>query len=1018
MKSTHFNIPWFLGVLLVSCALALIGIKRLDIDTDIIKSLPAGEEVISDALTIFANHPIHDQIAIDLAIDGDQPDTLVAGGQFLQDRMAASGLFAETSMAQVGAVIPELSRQIATDLPLLFGEAELASAVAPRLGREAIRARLLGLIDSMAGLEGIGQAAYIGPDPLGLKDLVLARLIELAPTTKVNFSQGQLISSDGRHLLITARPKASGSDTAAARRLADFLAKADRELTERYRDTGAKISLTPVGAYRAALDNEEIIRHDVGLALALSTSGIALLLLLSFPRPLFGLLSLLPSLVGTALALFAYSLFHSTISIMVLGFGGALLSITVDHGIAYLQFLDRPEPTRGVQAARDIRSVGSRMALLTTIGAFLVLSLSDFPVFKELGQFTALGFLFTYLFIHFIFPRIVPSLPAATKRIPPLQIVANQLFKAGKPGAVVAAILAVVLLFFAKPEFRIDLAAMNTVSATTQAADQLFSEVWGNIGSKVYLMTSAPNSAALQQANDRLLTRLNEDRRLGRIESAFIPSLVFPGPEQAEANLAAWQQFWTADRIAQLEDDLTTIGRELGFSSSAFAPFLAQLSPAPTRTASPLPAQYHQLLGITAKAGDQLIQFTTIVPGKKYDAVLFHRDYGPLGEIFDGAYFGQRLAEILFATFTKMLAIIATMVAILVFLQFLNWQLTCITLLPLLFAYICTLGTLKLLGHPLDIPGLMLSVVILGMGVDYAIYTVCGAQRFNAVDHPSHRLVHSTIVLAGASTLIGFGVLCFAEHSLLKSVGITSLCGIGYSLLGSFLLLPPLLKAYFRDNQADQPAAPLNRRILRRYRRLEAYPRMFARGKLAFDPLFKDLPGLLARHPRIRRIIDIGCGYGLPACWCLESLPQVEIIGIDPDPERLRAAAIATGDRARMIVAAAPELPAINEPVDVILLLDMIHYLNPDQLSATLTRCAGLLAPGGLLIARCVVRPVDRPSLSWYFEDYRARLSGATTWYRRPEELTALLVSCGFSGATSEATANSELFWLVGHGLS
>ena len=42
--------------------------------------------------------------------------------------------------------------------------------------------------------------------------------------------------------------------------------------------------------------------------------------------------------------------------------------------------------------------------------------------------------------------------------------------------------------------------------------------------------------------------------------------------------------------------------------------------------------------------------------------------------------------------------------------------------------------------------------------------------------------------------LIGFGVLCFAEHSTLRSVGIISLCGIGYSFLGTILLLPPLLE--------------------------------------------------------------------------------------------------------------------------------------------------------------------------------------------------------------------------------
>ena len=132
--------------------------------------------------------------------------------------------------------------------------------------------------------------------------------------------------------------------------------------------------------------------------------------------------------------------------------------------------------------------------------------------------------------------------------------------------------------------------------------------------------------------------------------------------------------------------------------------------------------------------------------------------------------------------------LLALAVALLLYFQFLSIRLTGLTLLPPLFAFICTLGSLRLLGRPLDIPALMLSIIILGMGVDYAIYMVRGCQWYGSIDHPDHILVRSTVFLAGSSTLIGFGVLCGAEHSLLRSVGIVSLLGIFYSLAGSFLL--------------------------------------------------------------------------------------------------------------------------------------------------------------------------------------------------------------------------------------
>ena len=156
-----------------------------------------------------------------------------------------------------------------------------------------------------------------------------------------DYIRDSLLSGDGRHLLVTAKPLAAGTNTASARKISELFIATAQEIGKRLCSRGVQVTLTPVGAYRAALDNERIIRHDVQLAIILATAGIAVLLLLSFSRPLIGLLSLVPAIAGTAAALFVYSLFHPSISIIMLGFGGAIISITVDHGITYLLFLDR-----------------------------------------------------------------------------------------------------------------------------------------------------------------------------------------------------------------------------------------------------------------------------------------------------------------------------------------------------------------------------------------------------------------------------------------------------------------------------------------------------------------------------------------------------------------------------------------------------------------------------------------------------------------------------------------------------
>jgi predicted RND superfamily exporter protein len=1009
-----FNYRLLITIFILITATALTGFLRLDIDTDIVRSLPTDKRVISDALDIFSKHPIHDQIAVDIGLNRADPELLVQCGKDLEEQLHNSGLFAEVGTAKISGLIPDLAMQVSRNLPLLFSAEELERDIAPRLKASSIQERFTQLLQKLSSLEGIGQARFMGADPLGFMEPVMARLTALAPVQDSSIYNGFILSADKRHILITARPHASSSNTASARQISTLLEDVADTIAQHYNNQTTTVILTPVGAYRAALDNEEIIRHDVNLALLLSTLGIALLLFIAFPRPLLGIFSLLPALAGTSTALLLYSLFHSSISIMVLGFGGAIISITVDHGIAYLLFLDRPTQTKGEEAALEIRSIGI-LAVLTTCGAFLTLNFSGFPVFVELGQFTAMGVALSFLFVHFVFPRLTPSIPPATKqRKLPLQRLVTLFSNTGKWGFAAATLLACGLLFFARPDFNVSLNSMNTVGAETKAADALFGEVWGDVSSRVILMITADSAAELQQKNDALLTKMEDDLQAEKIQSPFIPSMVFPGPARATANLTAWKTFWTPQRTTELQQHMRQAGDANGFSPQAFNSFLQLLDPGYTPEQSPLPARFYPLLGIQHEDG-RLQQFINTVPGAQYNSQDFYQRYQMDAKIFDSPFFAQELGNILFESFATMLVIIAVAIVLLLLFFFASWQLTLITLLPPLFSYICTLGTMKLMGHPLDIPGLMLSIVILGMGIDYSIFFVRAQQRYRDARHPSSALVHMAVFMAGASTIIGFGVLCLAEHSLLRSIGITSLLGIGYSLLGTFLLLPPLLQSYFADNESGKKNGSIIQRVRSRYRLLEAYPRMFARFKLKSDPLFTDLPRFLERdRDRIRTILDIGCGYGVPGCWCLEYLPKASLFGIDPDRERVRVAKLAMGQRGEILADMAPELPPIPSPPDLILLLDMLHYLDDKSVLELFQRCYATMADQGLLLGRYVLRP-ETPSWSWKLEEYRVRLKGGTTCYRTKDTMVALLQEAGFAIEQSETSnSNSELAWLMG----
>ena len=1011
----NYRLLFIVSVLIIGCA--ALGKMRLDIDTDVTRALPTSERTIADALEIFNHHPIHDQVAVDITLNRDDQDILADCGILLEQKMKASGLFAQVGTDAMGELFPRLVFHVARNLPLLFSSEDLQK-IAPLLEPDRINERITKLHEDLGGLEGVGQAEFVPVDPLGLKDQILAKMALLAPTLNAKFYKGKLISGDGRHLLVTGKPFAAGTNTASARRISDFFAQTSQELAKQYGPGGVRVTLTPVGAYRAALDNEIIIRHDVQFALVMSTLGIALLLFLSFSRPLIGLMSLVPSFAGTAAALFVYSLFHSSISIMVLGFGGALTSITVDYGIAYLLFLDRPHETRGKEAAHEVRAVGV-MAVATTAAAFLVLRFSGFPLFTELGLFSAMGVLFSFLFVNTVFPKIFPVIPAGKDRVRPLQNFVNIFYNTGRPGAIVAVLLAFVLIFFAKPQFHVGLDSMNTVSQATQRADALFTKVWGKLDNRIFVMNSADTIAAIQRRNDLSLVRIEEDIRKDTLAAAFVPSMIFPGRERGAENVAAWHAFWDKNRVERVKKALGSSGGRLGFTSDAFAPFFALLEPGFTVQATEIPKEFYGFLGISENTRESgLIQFITVAPGKNYDGAAFLARYGGDSKIFDPAFFTERLANLLFSTFTSMLVIIAITVALLLFVVNLSLPLTFLTLLPAGFAYICTLGTMKLLGRALDIPALMLlSISILGMGIDYPIFCVRAHQRYRDISHPSYAQMRSSVFLSATSTLIAFGVLCFAEHSLLQSVGIVSLLGIGYSLLGTFLLLPPLLNYYFsgklkKDSDVTEGLIPS---IRSRFRTVEAYPRMFARFKLRFDPMFDDLPRMLAVRKEIKTIMDIGCGYGIPACWCLENFKDARIVALEPDPERVRIASLVLGAQGTVTQGWAPDMPSLpNDPADVVLLLDMLHYVDDEIAKTVFRKSFQSLAIGGVLVARFTVMPAGKTSWSWRLENIRIKISGQKAWYRSSGKMAELLTDAGFSVMLNEVSAgNPELVWMV-----
>ena len=130
-----------------------------------------------------------------------------------------------------------------------------------------------------------------------------------------------------------------------------------------------------------------------------------------------------------------------------------------------------------------------------------------------------------------------------------------------------------------------------------------------------------------------------------------------------------------------------------------------------------------------------------------------------------------------------------------------------------------------------------------------------------------------------------------------------------------------------------------------RYPTHERFARRFAAGKLTRDPVFAFIAssGLIADG---MRVLDVGCGQGLIGALFAGRIAYRGIELDRRDAERASAAVpgaeIVQGDMRSTAFGIA----------DVVVLLDVLHYLAPAEQVDVLRRARQALAKGGVLVMR------------------------------------------------------------------
>ncbi len=212
----------------------------------------------------------------------------------------------------------------------------------------------------------------------------------------------------------------------------------------------------------------------------------------------------------------------------------------------------------------------------------------------------------------------------------------------------------------------------------------------------------------------------------------------------------------------------------------------------------------------------------------------------------------------------------------------------------------------------------------------------------------------------------------------------------------------------------------LKQRLLDRatqpYRSVGRSDYYWARGKLSGDPIFAALLDQRVLHDGAS-VLDLGCGRGLLAAWCLaaESLASAGQWQGDAPPRGVRfrgvelvAREVACGNAAlqplfgnRVSLVAGDMRQAVMADIDAVAILDVLHYIPHAEQDRLLDRIRDALGSSGVFITR-----VGDAAGGWRFrfsqwvDRQMARLQGhpvAPTYCRPLAEWLQILQARGFA---------------------
>lgn len=792
------------GALALTLA-SLIPVLDIRFGTDVLQLMPRERGAVDAFETYLERFGSLD--ALYLYVEAPEEGAVADYGEYVDALATAVRALPEVRRVDTGRFDDDRDWAYLADRQLLLldddGFAEAVARLQPARIPEQVRRTREVLALPTPELKALAQR-----DPLGWFELSRGRLHGAAGVLRLDPAGSDgYVTPDGRAQLLVVHPTQPPFDTAFAQRLLAAVREAESRVRQAYalewQEDGLGAPRTDVaGGHRTAVETESLMRGEAMSNAVWSLVGVLGLLYLAFRNVWLVVFGAIPILLGTLVTLALYQVVGVQLSAAATGASAMLFGLG-DDGLVLLFVAYRERLASGLPplaAVRELGPIGSSVFLgaTTTSATFLGLWFVSFPSLQQLGVVIGVGMLLTVLFTLTV---LVAGLPGRSwvGQARDLSMPSFGPFVARHRRAILVAAAVVTLpLGWGLTRLHVDARVERLrPGGPGLALESRITERFGLPTDVYLLMSQGPQLEPLLATHEDLATGLDEQpvpvSHVGA--GVLLPSAA--AQERRRAAIAT-----VAASPTDVASAVDAAGDVEGFLPGTFSPFRDRLPRLLDATQSlsldELSARgLGDLVGRFVRRVDDGYVVVTYATARDAAGLAALRDV--VGQHPNVVLTGLPLVnEALAARLPRELGLGlgfgAALVVALIWLEFRAMRPTLLAMLPTICGIIWGLGTLGWAGVVLDLFSVFAVLMFLGIGVDYGIHLLHPTLGEHGLGMSAAlSLVGPALLLAGATTVVGFGTLAWSAYPPLQSLGLVSVATIIAALLASLLVVPAVV---------------------------------------------------------------------------------------------------------------------------------------------------------------------------------------------------------------------------------